>query len=149
MRATCIRVVLALATGMAAAAVSAACQRVELPDSSAVKPETSPTEPVTVQGPFRLGEGMERDVCGIGVRVKFLPMIVTPGPTTPVFAFAVVYGGPIGAVPNKLDRQSATEPLPDNAAHAVPGVAITVYGKQFDVDNVSVSTATVELRPQC
>lgn len=148
MRATCIRVALVLAAGLSLGA-AAACQRVETPDTSTVQPTDSAAAPVSVQGPFRLGEGMERDACGIGVRVKFLPVIVTPGPTTPVFAFAVVYGGPVGAVPDKLNGQSATQPLPDNAAHAVPGVTITVFGKHFDVDNVDAGTATVELRPEC
>jgi hypothetical protein len=43
---------------------------------------------------FTLAEGVEHDVCGIGVEVRFIPATAASNATD----FAVVYAGPIGNI---------------------------------------------------
>jgi hypothetical protein len=94
---------------------------------------------------FKLEEGFEHDVCGIGVAVKFIPATASSSKAD----FAVVYGGPINKVPDKVQDHTGADPLPDNAAHAVPDTTITVYGKQFKVDSVDVADSATELTALC
>jgi hypothetical protein len=96
-------------------------------------------------GPFRLEEGLEHDVCGIGISVKFIPATNSSSKAE----YAVVYGGPINKVPDKVQNHTGDDPLPDNAAHAVEGTTITVYGKKFTVDGVDAKTSSVQLRALC
>jgi hypothetical protein len=106
----------------------------------------SATAGITAAGTaFSLGEGLEHDVCGIGIVVKFIPATASSSKAD----FAVVYGGPINKVENKVQNHIGTDPLPDKAAHAVAGATIAVYGKQFTVNTVDVVDSSVQLQPDC
>lgn len=137
MRETIKRTVIIIAAAVAAAGLSGCGKSGDA--------QGGPNPAGTTGGPFRLGEGLEHDVCGIGVSVKFIPATSTSSKAE----FAVVYGGPINKVPDKVQNHTGDEPLPDNAAHAVAGTTITVYGKKFAVDTVDTATSTVQLRALC
>lgn len=115
------------------------------PSPAADGARTTTSSPAAASGPFTLGEGLEHDVCGIGVAVKFIPATASSGKAD----FAVVYGGPVNKVEDKVQNHVGTDPLPDNAAHAIVGATITVYGKQFTVNAVDTAEPSVRLQPQC
>jgi hypothetical protein len=96
-------------------------------------------------GGFTLAEGTEHDVCGIGVVVKFIPSSASAAKADE----AVLMGGPVNAVPDKVQNHTGADPLPDNAAKADAGAVVTVAGKRFRVNAVDVSGGHVQLEPLC
>jgi hypothetical protein len=142
MRETIRRAAIIIIAATVAATGLGACGKTDDPQTG---PSAATSSKGQTGGPFRLGEGLEHDVCGIGVSVKFIP--ATNSSTK--FDFAVVYGGPINNLPDKVQNHTGADPLPDNAAHAVAGTTITVYGKKFAVDTVDTATSSVQLRALC
>ncbi len=95
--------------------------------------------------PFTLEEGFEHDVCGIGVSVKFIPATATSSTADE----PVLQGGPISNVPDNLQDHTGDRPLPANAAKLTTGATVTVVGKAFKVDAISVKSTNVRLEPLC
>jgi hypothetical protein len=141
MRETIKRVVIIIAAATAAGSLGGCGKS----DDAKGGPGPAASSAGPAGGPFRLGEGLEHDVCGIGISVKFIPATNASSK----FDYAVVYGGPINKVPDKVQNHTGSDPLPDNAAHAVAGTTITVYGKKFTVDAVDNATSSVQLRALC
>jgi len=124
------------ATGTAGSAGAA-------PDS----PTTAGPSPTAGAGPtlpggtsFTLAEGVERDVCGIGLTVKFIPPSATTGQDDQAF----LVGGPVSAV-----GPSPDQPAPANVAPAIPGAMATVLGKRFKVDAVDTANHRVTMEALC
>jgi hypothetical protein len=136
------------AAGLCAAllGVSSGCATSSNASGAASNGAPSPaSSSAAASAPFTLAEGLEHDVCGIGIVVKFIPATASSSKAD----FAVVYGGPVNKVEDKVQDHIGTDPLPDNAAHAVAGSTITVYGKQFTVNAVDTAGTSVQLQPQC
>ena len=142
--------IVVLALVLVSCAAFAACKK------SKTKPSTASTSrPVsgTVASPttsggaagFVLEEGFEHDVCGIGISVKFIP----PTSTSSSADEAVLYGGPINNVPDKIQDHTGDQPLPDNAAKLDDGTTVTVVGKQFTVNSIDVANTKVGLTAHC
>jgi hypothetical protein len=91
-------------------------------------------------GAFTLTDGVERDVCGIGLRVKFVPPSSTTGQDNQAF----LVGGPVGGA-----DPSADQPAPANVAPARTGAIATVVGKRFKVDLVDLPNRRVTLEALC
>jgi len=98
----------------------------------------SPTPPAGTA--FTVAEGVERDVCGIGLTVKFIP----PSATTGQHDEAFLVGGPVSAVDPSPDQ-----PAPANVAPAVTGAIATVLGKRFKVDAVDTANHRVTMEALC
>jgi hypothetical protein len=96
-------------------------------------------------GGFTLDEGMEHDACGIGVVLKFIPS----GAGSSKADEAVLMGGPVDNVPDKVQDHTGADPLPDNAAKATVGAVVTVTGKRFRVNAVDADGGRVQLEPMC
>jgi hypothetical protein len=94
---------------------------------------------------FTLTEGTEHDACGIGVVVKFIPSSASAAKADE----AVLMGGPVNNVPDKVQDHTGADPLPDNAAKATAGAVVTVAGKRFRINAVDVSGGHVQLEPLC
>jgi hypothetical protein len=112
-------------------------------DSTTTTAAPSPT--TTGAAKFTLEEGFEHDVCGIGISVKFIPATDTSSTADE----AVLYGGPINNVPDKIQDHTGATPLPDNAAKLTVGGTVTVVGKQFSVDAIDVDNTRVGLEAHC
>ena len=95
--------------------------------------------------PFTLDEGIEHDVCGIGISVKFIPATATSASADA----PVLMGGPISNIDDQVQDHTADQPLPSNAAHAVVGSVATVFGQRFKVDAVDPANTRVRLEPFC
>jgi len=87
-----------------------------------------------------VAEGVERDVCGIAVTVKFLPPSATTGKDEEAF----LVGGPVSAV-----GPSPDQPAPATVAPAVTGAIATVLGKRFKVDAVDTANHRVTVEALC
>jgi hypothetical protein len=132
-------------------AVLGACKH----SSSKPKAATTPNAPVSgtaappttdaAAAAFILEEGFEHDVCGVGISVKFIPATSTSSS----FDEAVLYGGPINNVPDKIQDHTGDQPLPDNAAKLVQGKTVTVVGHQFTVDSIDTANSKVGLTAHC
>jgi hypothetical protein len=90
-------------------------------------------------------EGVEKDVCGIGLRVTFIP----PNAATHTQGQAFLVGGPIGNVHGVQPDPTADQPLPSNVAPARDGTTVTVSGKRFTVVSVDVAHARVRIEALC
>lgn len=94
---------------------------------------------------FTLAEGAHRDICGIRVRVAFIPPSVTATQSDQAF----LVGGPITSAPDVPDPTAGDQPLPSTVAPARAGEATTVMGKRFRVHVVDVPHRRVELEALC
>lgn len=92
-----------------------------------------------------LDEGVENDVCGIGVVLKFIPAAATSSTAD----YAVLMGGPIGNVADQVADHTGADPLPGNAAHLVQGTVETVAGKRFGVNTIDATEHKVMLSLLC
>jgi hypothetical protein len=93
-------------------------------------------------GVIVLREGVEHDVCGIGVAVKFIPpSAFNDGPTAGATYEAVLVGGPVG--------QAADQPTPAGVAPARPGLTVTVAGRRFLIRSVNATGRWVEVEALC
>jgi hypothetical protein len=90
---------------------------------------------------FTLAEGTQRDMCGIRVRVVFIPPSATESGGYQPF----LVGGPAGGA----DPTAGDQPLPGNAAPARAGETATVLGKRFLIGAVDVANRRVELVAIC
>ncbi|MGI5175170.1 hypothetical protein ACQEVZ_02415 [Dactylosporangium sp. CA-152071] len=95
--------------------------------------------------PFVLDIGIEHDVCGIGVAVVFIPRTATSGRAD---VEPLVYGGPISHMQAPYSLVG-TDPMPSNAAKAVPGTELTVEGKKLRIVGVDTQREQVTLEPRC
>jgi hypothetical protein len=96
--------------------------------STAPKPEPAPTNSMA-PGVFVLREGIEQDACGIGLVLKFVPATAGDDKAN----YALVFGGPVGAVPADITNLTGDGHWPDNAAHPQQGTTFRVAGRQFGV----------------
>jgi hypothetical protein len=95
---------------------------------------------------FALAEGAQRDICGIHLRVVFIP----PSANQTAGYQAFLVGAPISGVPAaNSDPTPGDQPLPGNASPATPGQTATVLGKKFRVSTVDVAGRRVELVALC
>jgi hypothetical protein len=95
---------------------------------------------------FTLAEGTQRDVCGVRVRVVFIPPSVTASGGYQAF----LVGGPTSGVPDVVaDPTAGDQPLPGNVSPARAGETATVLGKRFRVGAVDVTNRRVELVAIC
>jgi hypothetical protein len=139
-----------LALAFVFCAVLGGCKHSSSKPKAATQP-TSPasgaTAPPTTGGTaaFVLEEGFEHDVCGIGISVKFIPATSTSSSADE----AVLYGGPISNVPDKIQDHTGDQPLPDNAAKLDTGKTVTVVGKQFTVGSIDTANTKVGLTALC
>jgi hypothetical protein len=115
-------------------------------------PTPTPPGPTTTTSPqpgptnvFTLGEGLEHDVCGIGLVLKFIPATASSSKAD----YAVVMYGPIGNVPDLVQDHTGDQPLPHNATHPQQGVVITLGGSRFGVNRIDTSTHQVMLTALC
>ena len=101
------------------------------------------SEPVPRNGTsFVLTDGVERDVCGIGLLVTFVPPSTATGDQTQAF----LVGGPVGAV---HASPSQDRPLPANVAPARIGTTVTVLGRRFTVSAVDRARRRVTVEAEC
>ncbi len=152
MRRTGVLISIALAAALGAACSSSNKSSSTPPTSAATNGATTTSIETSQTGvtlpdaqPFTLEEGFEHDVCGIGISVKFIPPTATSASATE----AVLQGGQISNVIDNVQDHTGDQPLPANAAKAVAGTTVTVYGKQFKVDDVDVKNSKVTLTPVC
>ncbi len=91
---------------------------------------------------YVLTEGVEHDVCGIGLTVAFLP----PGAATGDQVQAFLVGGPVGAV-----RASPSGDIPNPAAIAPAraGTTVTVLGRRLAVGTVDPVRRRVTVEAVC
>jgi hypothetical protein len=94
---------------------------------------------------FTLDEGVEHDVCGIGIVLKFIP----PSESAGAADEAVLVGGPLSGVPGVLGGQTGDVPLPGTVAPARAGLTVTVFGKRFSVLVVDAAHTRVRLKALC
>jgi hypothetical protein len=122
-----------------------ACTTTPTPTPPAPSTTTSPQPgPTNV---FTLSEGLEHDVCGIGLVLKFIPATATASSSKA--DYAVVMYGPIGNVPDLVQDHTGDQPLPNNATHPQQGVVITLGGSRFGVNRIDTSTNQVMLTSLC
>jgi hypothetical protein len=98
----------------------------------------SPTPPAGAA--LTLTEGVEHDVCGIGLTVRFIPPSATTGKDDEAF----LVGGPASQV-----GPSPDQPAPANVAPARTGAIATVLGKRFKVDAVDAINRRVSVEALC
>jgi hypothetical protein len=104
-----------------------------------------PTPAPSGTGGFVLTEGVERDVCGIGLVVRFIPPSARG--TSQDQAFLV--GGPVSDVHAVVPDPTGDQPLPSNIVPARAGTIVTLLGKRFKVDAVDVANRRVSLEALC
>lgn len=112
--------------------------------SSPPRPEPAPTNSMA-PGVFVLREGVEHDACGIGLVLKFVP--ATAGAKTA--DYALVFGGPVGAVPADVANLTGDGHWPGNAAHPRQGTTFRVAGKEFGVAQARSGNRWVTLQGAC
>jgi hypothetical protein len=96
-------------------------------------------------GGFVLTEGVEHNVCGIRLVLKFIPPSANSGTTDQAF----LVGGPIADGHGVLPAPTADQPLPSNIAPARPGMTVTVLGRRFRIDSVDVANRRVRVEALC
>jgi hypothetical protein len=136
--------VLALPLALAACGTAAGPAPAPAPSRTTVNPPGALTANGGGGG-FTLDEGMEHDACGIGVVLKFIPSSASAAKADE----AVLMGGPVNKVPDKIQDHTGADPLPDNAARATPGTVVTVVGKRFRVNAVDATSGRAQLEPLC
>jgi hypothetical protein len=94
---------------------------------------------------FTLSDGVEHDVCGIGLMLRFIP--ATAG--SPTSDYAVVLAGPAGQVDDQVRGHTGDDPLPPNATHPQQGVVITLEGQRFGVNRIDAGSSTIQLTALC
>jgi hypothetical protein len=95
---------------------------------------------------FTLAEGAQRDICGIHLRVKFIPPSVTATQSDQAFLVGAPIISPTEVVP---DSTPGDQPVPSTVAPARAGETTTLLGKRFVVDAVDVPNHRVELQALC
>jgi hypothetical protein len=94
---------------------------------------------------FTLAAGVEHDVCGIGIIVRFIPSNASASTADE----AVLEGGPVSNVQDLVQNHTGDQPLPSNAAEAKEGAIVTVVGRRFKVDVIDVPNSRVQLEALC
>jgi hypothetical protein len=61
----------------------------------------------------------------------------------------VMYGGPVNRMDDTVSDLIGTDPMPSNAAKAVPGTDISILDKKFRVVSVDQSKQQVTVTPLC
>ena len=108
------------------------------PAPTTASPSPSPTTPV-----LTLVEGASRSVCGIVVRVRFVPPSVATSGQDQAFLVAEPVAG--GASTPPADDQ----PTPSAVAPMTPSAVVTVLGQRFMVVAVDVVGRSVRIRALC
>jgi hypothetical protein len=132
-----------LLVAVTAAALTTGCRTT--PNPSPPAPTTSTTPQPGPTNVFTLTEGLEHDVCGIGLVLKFIPATASSSTAD----YAVVMYGPIGNVPDLVQDHTGDRPLPANATHPQQGVVISLGGSRFGVNRIDTSTNQVVLTALC
>jgi hypothetical protein len=115
------------------------------PGSAAAASTGAGGSTTAVGGGFTLDEGMEHDVCGIGISVKFIPSNASASKADE----AVLMGGPVSNIQDLVQNHTGDQPLPANAAQATAGSTVAVVGKRFKVNAIDVAHTRVQLEPLC
>jgi len=137
-----LAVMLATAMSMTGCAADPATPADTPPDGAA----TTTTAAATDNEPFVMDIGMEYDRCGIGIAVVFIPKTATSGLDD---VEPVIYGGQISQMQDTVSTLIGTDPIPDNAAKAVPGTDITILDRTFRVVSVDVGEEQVTVQAMC
>jgi hypothetical protein len=123
-------------------------------EGTTATPATSPDSPGETVGAsaapvpglgFVLVEGAQRDICGVRLRVTFIPPSVTAGGDDQAF----LVGGPIPGNQKVAPAPTGDQPQPSTIAPARTGATATVMGKRFKVVAVDVANRRVQLEPLC
>jgi hypothetical protein len=142
-----VAILTAMRLGLLAVVVVAtlgACSTTPTPVVTSSPDVTSSPQP----GPtnvFTLSDGLEHDVCGIGLVLKFIPATATSITSD----YAVVMYGPVGNVPDLVQDHTGDQPLPSNATHPQQGTVIRFGDNRFGVNRVDTSTNQVMLTALC
>jgi len=94
---------------------------------------------------FVVAEGEQRDVCGVRLRVMFIP----PSVPTSSADQAFLVGAPISGNQQIVPDPTGDQPLPSHIAPARPGATVAVLGKRFKIEAVDIANRRVRLEAVC